>query len=116
MTFLDPLTNTDSRVPNLARGTFMACKSLVEINLSCCPVYALKESCFKQCYSLERVILSKETRKLMECSFRFCISLKYISYENSLNKRMPCISDLQDAIVLLLFLYPANDPNLCKLF
>ena len=84
MTFLDQLTNTDSIVPNLGKNAFMACKSLVEVNLSCYPVYTIKQSCFEQCESLERIILSKKTRKLMDCSFGFCSTLKYIGYESLL--------------------------------
>ena len=41
MTFLDQLTNTDSIVPNLGKNAFMGCKSLVEVNLSCYPVYTI---------------------------------------------------------------------------
>ena len=84
ISFLSPLTTTDSRVPNLGRKAFMTCQKLVDINLSCYPVYTLKESCFQQCESLERVILSKTTKKIMEYSFARCSSLKYIGYETSM--------------------------------
>ena len=84
ISFLSPVTNTNSRVPKLGRKAFMACQKLVDINLSCYPVYTLKESCFQQCESLERVILSKKTKKIMEHSFAWCSSLKYIGYETSL--------------------------------
>ena len=39
---------------------------------------------FEQCESLERIILSKKTRKLMDCSFLSCSTLKYIGYESLL--------------------------------
>ena len=84
MTFLHQLTNTHSIVPNLGINAFIACKSLVEVNLSCYQVYTIKQSCFNQCESLERVILPKKTRKLMGCNFWFCSSLKYIGYESFL--------------------------------
>ena len=47
------------------------------------PVYTLKEYCFQQCESLERVILSKETKKLMHVTFCDCRSLKNIGYETT---------------------------------
>ena len=84
MTFLDQITNTNSRVQKLGRQAFLACVNLVEVKLSCYPVYTVKESCFEQCESLERVILSKKTRKLMEASFGLSPSLKYIGYESTL--------------------------------
>ena len=87
ITFVDPHTNTNSRVPRLGKEAFMSCKSLVEINLSCYPVYTLKEYCFNQCEKLERIILSKETKKLMNLTFCECLSLKYIGYETTLESK-----------------------------
>jgi len=84
MTFLDQITNTNSRVQKLGRQTFIACVNLVEVNLSCYPVYTLKVSCFEQCESLERVIISKKIWKLMKARFGLCSSLKYIGYERTL--------------------------------
>ena len=87
ITFIDPCTNTDSRVQRLGKKAFMSCKSLVEINLSCYPVYTLKDNCFKGCGSLERIILSKETKKLMQLTFCECTSLKYIGYKTTLKSK-----------------------------
>ena len=87
ITFIDPCTNTDSRVPRLGKKAFMSCVSLVEINLSCYPVYTLKDYCFEGCRKLERIILSKETKKLMQLSFCQCTSLKYIGYETTLESK-----------------------------
>ena len=87
ITFVDPRTNTNSRVQRIGNEAFRSCKSLVEINLSCYPVYTLKEYCFQQCESLERVILSKETKKLMHVTFNDCRSLKYIGYETTLKSK-----------------------------
>ena len=85
MTFPDLITNTALGVQKLGVNAFLGCNSLVEINLSCYPVHTLEESCFEQCQNLETVILSKETRKLMEMCFLVCSSLKYIGYESTLN-------------------------------
>ena len=85
VTFPDLLTNTDLGVQSLGENAFMCCNSLVEINLSCYPVHTLEESCFEHCENLETVILSKETRRLMEMCFEMCFSLKYIGYKSTLN-------------------------------
>ena len=72
MTFLDQLTNTDSIVPNLGKKAFMGCKSLVEVNLSCYPVYTIKQSCFKQCKSLYYVTLPQQLKCILDFCFYEC--------------------------------------------
>ena len=91
--FLGQLTYQDSRIPVLGTTAFMTCESLVEINLSCYHIYTLKASCFEQCKSLERVILSKKTRHLTRTCFVSCPSLKYISYESELKSTNNNVSE-----------------------
>ena len=70
----------DISIPYWGEEIFYSCYSLVEIDLSHYPVHTFKESCFKSCNGLEKVILSTETRELMNDCFSNCSSLKQIGY------------------------------------